>query len=114
MTVSHQAKDAQSHQRDRHRPAQLPRREGVAQAGRHGQRQADRPRVTERERRQRAPERAPAPLLQRQGDGEEPPHARIESVHGAESHQRRLGADAGHAAKQNESEDASPPASLTW
>ena len=55
------------------------------------------------ERSRRALWRALPPLLQPQGDGEEPAHPRVESVHGA-----------GHAAKQNESEDASPPASLTW
>ena len=56
--------------------------------------------MARRQRRKRAPERAPPALLQPERHREEPSHAGIEPVRGAQEQQRGAGVEiqAGHAA----------------
>ena len=58
--------------------------------------QSDGQRVAEGDRPQRRRHRAQPPLLQAQGDGEEPAHGRVQSVEGAQGRQRQPGPECVH------------------
>jgi len=59
----------------------------------------DRQRVPERDRRQRPEDGDPAPAMETERDGEQPPHCRIESVEGTEPSQREPGPKLRHSGR---------------
>ena len=63
-------------------------------------------------RREGSKHRPPITLLHPQGDGEQPPHPRVEPVECSQRHQGRNCPEL-HQAKQYESEEESPPDNRT-
>jgi hypothetical protein len=114
VAAAQQSEDPEPQQQRRHSPLQV--RGGERRPHQHRQHghAADGGGVTPGQGQERPPDGAARPLLQPQGDREQPAHPGVDPVHGPEEQEPHPGPGRLDHEKQNESEEASPPSSLTW
>ena len=88
MTMAHEAIAAEADQQAADDRAQQVLGDDESRESRERQHGADRQQMTEAERHQRAPDRAPVAFLHPEGDREQPAHPRVQSVERAQSGER--------------------------